>query len=1840
MPSLRFLRSLPVFILVLSCVSAISIVQAQGAKQRVAETSVPDSDADHAKERNEWFFRGRIVPGKPSAELRRRAYQAKLRTRARRVAALATASAIEQAAALSVPWTPLGPVPLASDASGNGTQDYRQVAGRATSVAIDPADPSGNTVYIGGAQGGVWKSSTAANTTANSVTWTPLTDDQATLSIGAIAIQPGNTNPANAAILAATGEANNSADSYFGLGILRSANAGNTWTLISTANDGALSFSGLGGTRMAFSTVTSSTVVVAMATTSEGLVDGAVTASTTRGLYTSLDAGQTWTYDALVDPGGATDATSATSVVYNTSAGEFFTAVRYHGFYSSPDGVTWTRLANQPGGSVLSTTACPPQSTSNSYACPIYRAEITVLPGRNEMYVWFISLSSTGSPVDGGIWQSLNGGASWTSIPDTAITNCGDPDGCGVQQGAYNLELLGVPNGSGTDLYAGAINLYKCSINSQNPTCASSPFINLPHVYGCDPIAAPAHVHPDQHALAYLIPTSGSDLGNDLMYFANDGGIYRALDGFGGLTTGSCSGTNQFDDLNQNLGSMTQFVSFSQHPTDPNTLLGGAQGNGSPATSQATTNPAWVNVLGGDGGYNAIDPNSPLNFYASNPDIPPDGLGIQLCSNGVNCLDSTFSFVVTSSTVGGDDGAFHFPYILDPQSSSALLVGTCRVWRGPRTGGAYSVLSPNFDTLGSGTCSGSEVNQVRALAAGGPTDSNGSEVVYATTSGLGPLDGPLSSPTGGNVWVTTDATAGSSSFVDVTDNGPQGSINPNQFPISGVAIDSSDATGATAYVTVMGFTGGTGHVWKTTNFGANWSDFTADLPDSPTNAVVIDPVNAQVYVGTDVGVFVSSTSSASWTEVGPTPGPSQTGFLPNVAVTALGLFNSGGEELLRASTYGRGVWQFNLVAAPDFELSLSNSPQTITVGQTATFNGSASALNGYANSVTLSCTDGVTSPPSTCTPAPSTLTPAINTPFTVAADGAVGDYYFNIQGVGSDSNHVTHQVAAVLHVLSNSLDFTLSEPTPFPTVNAGSTATSGPISVTAPSGFTGTITLTCSLVSGSGSCSANPGTVTSIPSTPNVTVNATALTVGSYQLLVTGTSGSTTHKLLVPFNVGDYQLTGAQSLTVGLGAQGTENLTITASTYYSGKINATCDTSALPGATCTLSPANPIVINTGSTASLLATITVPSAAALGTYNININTEDTTGAPSHSFTLSLTVVQDFGVTSSTTSQTVSPGQTTGPYNLTIQPLGESFSNAVTLSCSAGLPAGAACLFSPSTPVTPGNGSVPVAMTISTGISTSATTYSITVTGTSGSLSHSVTVLLVVSKNFQLAVNQAFSASVDPGSSQAATVSVTPNYSGSINATCNASAMPGATCTVTPINPVPISTNTPVTLTVTLGVPSNATLESYNIILTVADSSGQPNYTLHLPLTVQDFSLTSATSNQTVSPGQTTGPYNLTIQPLGASFSDSVTLSCSAGLPAGAACLFSPSTSVTPGTSSQAVVMTISTSTTTGTGTYTVTVTGTSGPVSHSTTVSLTLATTVVGNDFTLAVAQAFPASVTAGSAQTAKVSVTSNYSGSVNAACDTSAMPGAQCTITPANPIAITAETAVTVTIALNIPNTAAPEAYNIGLTVADSSGTPSHTLQPPLTLTVIQDFSVSCAAPCSQTVTAGQTTGAYQLSVAPNPSGYSFSAAVTLSCPSGLPSGAQCLFSPSAPQTPGNSPVSIVMTISTSSGTTSSQSPANHLSSFYALCLLMPWIGITWGALTRGTRKRQPRFGSTVAMFLLMASLISCAGASSGGGGGGSQGTPPGSYTITVTGTSSGAPADSGQSTQVTLVVN
>ena len=138
------------------------------------------------------------------------------------------------------------------------------------------------------------------------------------------------------------------------------------------------------------------------------------------------------------------------------------------------------------------------------------------------------------------------------------------------------------------------------------------------------------------------------------------------------------------------------------------------------------------------------------------------------------------------------------------------------------------------------------------------------------------------------------------------------------------------ANGQTAFVGIMGFLDTGTHIWKTIDGGVNWTAFgsTANgLPDAPVNALLVDSsVNpSQVYAGTDVGVFVEFGHCARWSEVGPNAQPGAVGYLPNVAVTAMRLFNNAGTKRLRVSTYGRGIWEFALAVAPDFTNVISET---------------------------------------------------------------------------------------------------------------------------------------------------------------------------------------------------------------------------------------------------------------------------------------------------------------------------------------------------------------------------------------------------------------------------------------------------------------------------------------------------------------------------------------------------------------------------------------------------------------------------------------------------------------------------------------------------------------------------------------------------------------------------------------------------------------------------------------------------------------------------------------------------------------------------------------------------
>ena len=82
-------------------------------------------------------------------------------------------------------------------------------AGEVTAIAVDPSDPSGNTVYAAGASGGVWKTTNFLTTNSAGPTWIPLTNfgPNAALNISSIAIYPRNGNPGQSIIVAATGSA-------------------------------------------------------------------------------------------------------------------------------------------------------------------------------------------------------------------------------------------------------------------------------------------------------------------------------------------------------------------------------------------------------------------------------------------------------------------------------------------------------------------------------------------------------------------------------------------------------------------------------------------------------------------------------------------------------------------------------------------------------------------------------------------------------------------------------------------------------------------------------------------------------------------------------------------------------------------------------------------------------------------------------------------------------------------------------------------------------------------------------------------------------------------------------------------------------------------------------------------------------------------------------------------------------------------------------------------------------------------------------------------------------------------------------------------------------------------------------------------------------------------------------------------------------------------------------------------------------------------------------------------------------------------------------------------------
>jgi len=149
----------------------------------------------------------------------------------------------------------------------------------------------------------------------------------------------------------------------------------------------------------------------------------------------------------------------------------------------------------------------------------------------------------------------------------------------------------------------------------------------------------------------------------------------------------------------------------------------------------------------------------------------------------------------------------------------------------------------------------------------------------------------------GDVWISID---GGGTWTDVSAGLPERWVTR-------VLVDPTDAS--IGYVTFSGlkWQDSEAHVFRTASYGTTWSDISVGLPDAPVNAMAIDPLDPELlFVGTDVGVFMSEDAGATWT--------AHTLGMPVVSVYDLDIHERS--RSLFAATHGRSIFESRLSSPP------------------------------------------------------------------------------------------------------------------------------------------------------------------------------------------------------------------------------------------------------------------------------------------------------------------------------------------------------------------------------------------------------------------------------------------------------------------------------------------------------------------------------------------------------------------------------------------------------------------------------------------------------------------------------------------------------------------------------------------------------------------------------------------------------------------------------------------------------------------------------------------------------------------------------------------------------------
>jgi uncharacterized repeat protein (TIGR01451 family) len=987
-------------------------------------------------------------------------------------------------------WSQIGPNPIVQPVRTSG--GLAAMSGRIGALAIRP---SNGQFILGAAQGGIWLFNPATGT------WSAKTPDQTTQAIGALAVAPSD----DAIVYAGTGEGALSGDSYFGNGVLKSTDGGNTWTHVSGDY-----FRGVATSRIVVDRTNPNHLYAAILRGREGARRTSPEVHSRFGVWESKNGGVDWTLiQAVKDSLGATDLEIDplnSQILYSSFLGDAI-------YKSTNGGASWAKAMNglpnalyESGQTRFSLTIAHPAANSPAV---LYAG-----------FDWYDA--ATGAHNASRVFKSTDAAASWS------ITSAGT----GVDIVANYC-----------DAQCSYDNVIEVDPTNPNVVFAAGQFdYDITHaggIYRSDDGGATWRnlgydLHPDFHALAFN-PTNTQQV-----LIGNDGGVWSSENQGGRQAAGTPLSANTWNNLNGGVNqdasiasrsnlSIAQFTSIATVPQVPPTATpgtgrfwGGTQDNGT-MRKTGGAGQQWFAVGGGDGGQVLVDPTADscsfVSCYVYGTFYSPPASPYRWTDGGAGFASNAY---IRKGLNLNDRSDFYEPFVLNKANPNQLFIGTYRLYRtdNARTTSAADVQWKAISGDLTSGCTGAAPNGARnctisAIGVGG------GQAVYT-----GSLDGL--------VYVSPDAQVNDKPSWTRADRGEL----PAR-PISQIAVDRSNYR--IAYLAYNGFNAATpsrpGHVFRTTNGGGSWVDVSGNLPDAPVNSVILDPSFPNtLYAGTDVGAFVTYNGGATWSALG--------NNFPLVAIWQLDL--DPAHRVLAAGTHGRGAFSMVDPATHAPALVLSKVDAGQLVGASSNVNYTITLRNiGNADATGVTLTDPV--------PANTSFVSADNGGASSA--GTVTWSGLTVPAGGSVAVHFTVNIAAALKkqvasIVNDGMKATAAggfsaTGSPFVTsiappyaftfgpaaqTDGGRVGTSVPYNVTISNRGINADTYTLSATT-AGASFFDATCTTPLTTTPSVASGASANVCVKVPVAAGAANGSTTSTTVTATSVGNSALSGTASLT-------------------------------------------------------------------------------------------------------------------------------------------------------------------------------------------------------------------------------------------------------------------------------------------------------------------------------------------------------------------------------------------------------------------------------------------------------------------------------------------------------------------------------------------------------------------------------------------------------------------------------------------------------------------------------------------------------------------------------------